>query len=230
MTKMTAAQRDPLMQIKMELAAACDKGQKGALAAALAQYPAHARELTEFYTALLATQGYEDAPLTPATEALAERAAARAFASVFGAAPAQQDAPVAQTVVAAASVASVASVATQAPTLKALRQAQRKSLREVARGLGLGVDVLSALEAGRIRASTVPERLLQRLSAMLNTAAEQLQVMLAGPAQAPALLRSRQGERAENDAHEAMAFDDAVRLSAEMSAAEKSAWLAADAE
>ena len=219
MTKTTAAQREPLMQVKMELAAACDKGQKGALAAALAQHPAHARELTEFYAALVATQGYEDAPLTPATEAIAARAVARAFTAVFGVATSEQAAPVAQV-----------AVATQAPTLKALRQAQRKSLREVARGLGLGVDVLSALEAGRIRASTVPERLLQRLSALLDTATEQLQVMLAGPAQAPALLRSRQGERAAGDAHEEMAFDEAVRLSAEMSDEEKLAWLAAKGE
>ena len=224
MRKISAAQRDPLMQTKMELAAACDTGQKGALATALAQHPAHARELTDFYAGLLATQGYEDAPLTPATEAIAERAAARAFTSVFGAvvSTSEQAAPVAQ-------VVAVAAVA-QVPTLKALRQAQRKSLREVARGLGLGVDVLSALEAGRIRASTAPERLLQRLSAMLDIATEQLQVMLAGPAQAPALLRSRQGERADGDAHEEMAFDDAVRLSAEMSAEEKSIWLAAEAE
>ena len=187
MTKMTAAQRDPLMQAKMELAAASEHGQKGALAAVLAQHPAHANELTTFYGALLATQGYEDAPLAPEIGAIAERASARAFASVFGAA------------VQAAPVAAVAA-AVQAPTLKALRQAQRKSMREVARGLGLGVDVLSALEAGRIRASTVPERLLQRLSALLDTAAEQLRVMLAGPAQAPALLRSRQGERKDGDA------------------------------
>ena len=224
MRKISAAQRDPLMQTKMELAAACDTGQKGALAAALAQHPAHARELTDFYAGLLATQGYEDAPLTPASEAIAARAAARAFASVFGAvaSTSEEAAPVAQ-------VVAVAAVA-QAPTLKALRQAQRKSLREVARGLGLGVDVLSALEAGRIRASTAPERLIQRLSAMLDTAAEQIQVMLAGPAQAPAFLRSRQGERADGDAHEEMAFDDAVRLSAEMSAEEKSIWLTAEAE
>jgi transcriptional regulator with XRE-family HTH domain len=216
MTKMTAAQRDPLMQAKMELAAASEHGQKGALAAVLAQHPTHVDELTTFYVALLATQGYEDAPLTPEIGAIAERASARAFASVFGAA-AVQAAPVAATATAA-----------QAPTLKALRQAQRKSMREVARGLGLGVDVLSALEAGRIRASTVPERLLQRLSALLDTAAEQLRVMLAGPAQAPALLRSRQGERRDGDAREEMPFDDAVRLSAEMSAEEKSAWLAAE--
>jgi transcriptional regulator with XRE-family HTH domain len=184
----------------------------------LAQHPTHVDELTTFYVALLATQGYEDAPLTPEIGAIAERASARAFASVFGAA-AVQAAPVAATATATAA---------QAPTLKALRQAQRKSMREVARGLGLGVDVLSALEAGRIRASTVPERLLQRLSALLDTAAEQLRVMLAGPAQAPALLRSRQGERRDGDAREEMPFDDAVRLSAEMSAEEKSAWLAAE--
>lgn len=221
MNKMTAAQHDPLMQAKMELAAASEDGRKGALAAVLAQYPAHAEELTAFYAALLATRGYEDVALTPAIEAIASQAAARAFASVFGASAAaasEQTAPVAIAQRAAA----------PAPTLKALRQAQRKSMREVARGLGLGVDVLSALEAGRIRASTVPQTLLQRLSALLDTATEQLQSMLAGPAQAPALLRSRQGERKDGDAREEMSFDDAVRLSAEMSAAEKSAWLAAE--
>ncbi|HEU5348839.1 MAG TPA: helix-turn-helix transcriptional regulator [Ktedonobacterales bacterium] len=224
MTKMTAAQRDPLMQAKMELAAANTDGRKGALAAALAKYPTYAEELTTFYASLLATQGYDDAPLTPAIEAIAERASARAFASVFGAAIAtsEQAAPVAATV--QASEASPAPV----PTLKAIRQARHKSLREVARGLGLGVDVLSALEAGRIRASTVPARLLQRLSALLDTATEQLQVILAAPAQAPALLRSRQGERKDGDASEELSFDDAVRLSAEMSAEEKSAWLAAE--
>lgn len=217
MTKVTAAQRDPLMHIKMELAAASEQGDKGALAAALAKNPAHAEELTTFYTALLATQGYDDAPLTPAIEAIAERASARAFASVFGIAS-----------VAAEQAAPAAAAITSLPTLKALRQSQRRSLREVATGLGLGVDVLSALEAGRIRASSVPQALLQRLSAMLDTAAEQLQMMLAGPAQAPAFLRSRQGERKDGDVHEEMSFDDAVRLSAEMSTEEKSLWLAAE--
>jgi len=219
MTKRSAAQRDPLMQIKMELAAASEDGSKGALAAALTQHPAHAEELTAFYAALLATRGYDDAPITPAMDAIAERASTRAFAAVFGSvgvAAAEQAAPVATAALA------------QAHTLKALRQAQRKSLREVARGLGLGVDVLSALESGRIRASTVPERLLQRLSALLDTAAGQLQARLAGPTQAPAFLRSRQGERKDGAAPEAMSFADAVRLSAEMSNEEKSTWLAAE--
>ena len=131
--------------------------------------------------------------------------------------------------VASAQAAPVATAAlAQAHTLKALRQAQRKSLREVARGLGLGVDVLSALEAGRIRASTVPERLLQRLSGLLDTAAGQVQAMLAGPTQAPAFLRSRQGERKDAAVPEEMSFADAVRLSAEMSVEEKSTWLAAE--
>jgi transcriptional regulator with XRE-family HTH domain len=227
MTKLPAAQDDGLMQAKMELAAASEHGNKGILAAVLAQHPEHADELTAFYAALLATQGYEDAPLTPAMGAIAERASARAFASVFGLAPSEQAVPVAA-VSTVSTVSTVAAGVAQAPTLKALRQAQRKSLREVARGLGLGVDVLSALEAGRIRASTVPERLLQRMSALLDTAAGQLQVLLAGPAQAPAFLRSRQGERKDGDAPEEMSFDDAVRLSAEMSAEEKSAWLAAE--
>lgn len=216
MTKLTAARHDGLMQAKMELAAASEQGNKGVLATILAQHPEYTDDLTAFYAALLATQGYEDAPLTPAMGAIAEHASARAFASVFGLGASEQAAP----------VAAVSATVAQTATLKALRQAQRKSLREVARGLGLGVDVLSALEAGRIRASTVPERLLQRMSALLDTAAGQLQILLAGPAQAPAFLRSKQGERKDGDAHEEMSFEDAVRLSAEMSAEEKSAWLA----
>jgi transcriptional regulator with XRE-family HTH domain len=224
MKKETTAQRDPLMQVKMELVAASENGNKGALAAALASHPAHAEELTTFYAGLLATEGYADVPLTPAIAAVAERASARAFAAVFApvttaAATSEQAAPVA--------AAAAVHVATM-PTLKAVRQAQRKSLREVARGLGLGVDVLSALEAGRIRASSVPERLLQRLSAMLDTATEQLQGILAGPALAPALLRSRQGERKDGAAPEALSFADAVRLSAEMTDEEKATWLAAE--
>lgn len=218
MTKLTAARHDGLMQAKMELAAASEQGNKGVLATILAQHPEYTDDLTAFYAALLATQGYEDAPLTPAMGAIAEHASARAFASVFGLGASEQAAP----------VAAVSATVAQTATLKALRQAQRKSLREVARGLGLGVDVLSALEAGRIRASTVPERLLQRMSALLDTAAGQLQILLAGPAQAPAFLRSKQGERKDGDAHEEMSFEDAVRLSAEMSAEEKSAWLAAE--
>ncbi|MGE5335243.1 MAG: helix-turn-helix domain-containing protein [Nitrososphaerota archaeon] len=226
MTKTTAAQRDPLMQAKMDLAAAITDGRTGALADTLRKYPAHAEELTTFYAALLATQGYDDAPLTPAIEAIAERASARAFASVFGVATVAASEQVEQTAVVTATA--VQASPARATSLRAIRQARRKSLREVARGLGLGVDVLSALEAGRIRASSVPERLLQRLSALLDTAAEQLQAMLAGPAQAPALLRSRQGERKDGDPSEEMSFAEAVRLSAEMSAEEKSAWLAAE--
>jgi transcriptional regulator with XRE-family HTH domain len=195
-TKTTAAQPDPLMQVKMELAAAIEDGRIGALATALQQHPTYAAELTAFYGALLATQGYENVPITPEIELLASRASA-------------QRVP--------------ASVA----TLKALRQARRKSMREVARGLGLGVDVLSALEAGRIRVNSVPQILLQRLSALLDTAAGELQTLLAGPAQAPAFRRSKEGERKDDSARDEMSFDDAVRLSAEMSAEEKSTWLAA---
>jgi transcriptional regulator with XRE-family HTH domain len=207
-TKTTAAQPDPLMQVKMELAAAIEDGRIGALATALQQHPTYAAELTAFYGALLATQGYENVPITPEIELLASRASARAFASVFGAATAQR-------------------VPASVATLKALRQARRKSMREVARGLGLGVDVLSALEAGRIRVNSVPQILLQRLSALLDTAAGELQTLLAGPAQAPAFRRSKEGERKDDSARDEMSFDDAVRLSAEMSAEEKSTWLAA---
>jgi hypothetical protein len=62
---------------------------------------------------------------------------------------------------------------------------------------------------------------------VLDTAADELQTLLAGPAQAPAFRRSKEGERKDDSARDEMSFDDAVRLSAEMSAEEKSTWLAA---
>ena len=66
----------------------------------------------------------------------------RAFASVFG--------------VAAPAVAKAPAFA----SLKALRQAHKISMPALAAKLGLGVDVVSALEAGRIRAASAPERAL----------------------------------------------------------------------
>ncbi len=44
--------------------------------------------------------------------------------------------------------------------------------------LGLGVDVVSALEAGRIRAASAPERLLRSLGEMLDTTADQIAALL----------------------------------------------------
>ena len=90
--------------------------------------------------------------------------------------------------------------------------------------LGLGVDVVSALEAGRIRAATAPARLLRSLGETLDTTADQILALLgAQPAVSPALRRAR---GAVSDT-EPLDFSEAVRLSPEMSEEAKADWLTA---
>jgi len=72
-----------LMRAKMELVAARERGERDALVRLLTAHPAHAAELSDFSAALVATSGYEREELTPETEGIAQRAFARAMASVF---------------------------------------------------------------------------------------------------------------------------------------------------
>ena len=205
MPRVTKAQmrQDELTRAKLELVAARERGED-ALRPLLAQHPALTGELIDFSAALAATSAYSDVELTPETEAMAMQARDRAFAAVFGAA----------TPVKAPAFAS----------LKALRQARKISMPSLAARLGLGVDVVSALEAGRIRAASAPERLLRSLGEMLDTTADQIMVLLgAQPAVSPLLRRAR-GD--VSDA-EPLDFAEAVRLSPEMSDEAKADWLKA---
>jgi DNA-binding transcriptional regulator YiaG len=205
MPKVTKAQmrQDELTRVKLKLVAARERGED-ALRPLLAQHPALAGDLIDFSAALAATSAYTDVELTPETETSAMQARERAFAAVFGAAtPAK-----------AAAFAS----------LKALRQARKISMPAIAARLGIGVDVVSALEAGRIRAASAPERLLRSLGEMLDTTADQIAALLgAQPALSPALRRAR-GDIADA---EPLDFAEAVRLSPEMSEDAKADWLSA---
>ena len=205
MPRITKAQmrQDELTRAKLEMVAAREHGED-ALLPLLEQRPALAGELIDFSAALAATSAYADVELTPETESVAMQARDRAFAAVFGAAtPAVAKAP------------AVAS-------LKALRQARKISMPALAAKLGLGVDVVSALEAGRIRAASAPERLLRSLGELLDTTADQIAVLLGSqPAVSPALRRAR---GAVSDA-EPLDFAEAVRLSPEMSDEAKAGWL-----
>jgi transcriptional regulator with XRE-family HTH domain len=190
--------QDELTRAKLEMVAARERGED-ALRPLLGQHPALTGELIDFSAALAATSGYADVELIPETEAVAMQARDRAFAAVFGAAPAFA-------------------------SLKALRQARKISMPALAARLGLGVDVVSALEAGRIRAASAPERLLRSLGEMLDTTADQILALLgAQPAVSPALRRAR-GD--VSDA-EPLDFAEAVRLSPEMSEEAKAGWLKA---
>jgi transcriptional regulator with XRE-family HTH domain len=197
-----------LTQVKMDLVAARERGERGALARALAAHPGHVAELTQFAAALVATSGYEHEVPTQETMAIAQRASARGLAAVF---PAR------------VSVKPAGGLGARAvATLKALRRARGLSLASVARQLGLGLDVLSDLEAGVIRAASVPDRLTQALGDLLQSSAEQVRAALeTQPVLRPAYGRDRASAQdiPERD------FADAVRVSTSMSAEQKAEWL-----
>lgn len=189
---------DELKRAKLELVAMREQGDPRALSTLLAHYPQHAAALIEFSAALTATSAYADVAPTPETERIAAAARVAAFDAVFGAAPAFA-------------------------SLKALRNARQLSLKAVAERLGLGVDVLSALESGRVRARSVPARFLSSLGAILDATADQVGAILgAQVAPVPAY------RRATGDGYEGqLDFADAVRLSHSMSSEQKAEWLEA---
>jgi transcriptional regulator with XRE-family HTH domain len=198
-----------LTRLKLELVAAQEQGERGALGRAVMAHPRYVAELAEFAAALRATSSYEHEAPTAQTIAVAQRASARAFAAVF-------PAPAAPSPAGRIGAVAVA-------TLKALRRARGLTLSGVARQLGLGLDVLSDLEAGVLRASTVPDRLTRALGELLQTSAEQVRMALeTQPVLRPAFGRdpSSSQEIAKRD------FAEAVRLSTSMGPEQKAEWLA----
>lgn len=199
-----------LTRAKMALAAAHEHGERDVLSRALRAHPAAADALSDFSMSLRATGSYEDEALTPDVSEIAAAARTRAFAAVFG-----------------AETADVASLAgQQAATLKSLRQARGVTLTAAALALGLGVDVLSALEAGRIRVASAPRQLIDGLGELLDTAAGQVAAAL-GAYAAPAFRRGALGgASADASAAPPVDFADAVLLSHNMTPEEKARWLA----
>lgn len=203
---------DTLMQAKMALVAAQDRGEAGTLTNLLASYPQHASELTVFSAALIATTSYEHEDLTPETEGIAARALSRAMAAVFTPTRTSPAGTVAQKA---------------AASLKALRQARQITIKNLAEQLGLGRDIVNNLEAGVIRVATIPERVLHGLSDALDASVDQVRLALQTQAAlTPALLRSREGQTRETPEQPELDFAEAVRLSPDMSAEQKARWLA----
>lgn len=203
--------KNELRRAQMELVAARERGGTSALRSVLARYPQHAAVLLDFDAGLVATAAYADVTLTPEVEAIGAAAKRSAFATVFGAA----------TVVPAA-------VALAANSLQQLRAAQKLSLKAVADRMGLGSDVLHALETGRIRAQSVPQRFLSALGGVLDTSAEQLMVVLGSQATvSPRFRRGNTGETKESAFAEVpqLDFADMIRLSTSMTDEQKAAWL-----
>ena len=211
-----------LIRAKMALVAACERGEPNALGNILATYPAHVPELLEFSAALRATGGYEHEALTAQSAAVADRALARALARVFGG-----ETPVAPIAAPRAAATVVRGAQGVVATLAGLRRARKLTPRALADRVGLGVDVVTSLEHGLIRAASVPERLVKALADALNANLDQVTTALsAQPAIVPAFQRSRSG--ATKDASEQPSeidFAEAVRTSPNMTDAQKARWL-----
>jgi transcriptional regulator with XRE-family HTH domain len=211
--QMTARKRNgALTEAKLALLAARERGEPDALAHALRAHPTFAGALAEFDLALLATTGYEAEANAPDVVEIAEAARSRAFSAVFGARPAVAEQP-----------------AVAPLSLKALRQAQGQRLPALAERLGLGVDVLSALESGRIRVASVPRRLREALAEVLSATAEQISAALTVDL-APALRRGQPGASARDTAAQQLDFRDAVMVSQSMTQEQRARWLADSAK
>ncbi len=209
-----ASEPTTLMRAKLELVAAREQGQADALRATLTRYPALTDELTTFGAALIATArdpwGDSLETVLADTQAVAAVARSRAFAAVFGAAPA---------------AAATAPAAARVASLKELWQARGLTMRAVAQRLGLGLDVLSDLEAGRIRVASAPQRLVQAFSELLDATLDQISGAM-GVRMVAANLRSRQGASLADQTPTEIDFADAIRESQDMTAEQKATWLA----
>lgn len=207
MSKIHAPKGDKtLTEAKLALVAAHEAGAPEPLAQALREHPTYADALTSFDLALVATSADVADANAPDVLEIAQAARARAFAAVFRAQP------------------SLALHPKAAISLKALRQAQGQKLSALAARLGLGVDVLSALEAGRIRVASVPRRLCDSLAEMLNATADQITAALTLEV-APALRRGQPGASSASAANQQLDFRDAVLMSQSMTSEERARWL-----
>lgn len=214
MSKMHAPKGDKtLTEAKLALLAAHEDDKPQPLAQALREHPAYADALTAFDLALVATTADVADANAPDVLEIAEAARTRAFAAVFHAQPTLAAQPMA---------------AAAAVSLKALRQAQGQKLSALAERLGLGVDVLSALEAGRIRVASVPRRLCESLAEVLSATADQITAALTLEV-APALRRGQPGAAAQGAQPQQLDFRDAVLMSQSMTSEQQARWLSESA-
>lgn len=209
-----AQERDTMLtEAKLALVAARERGEPDALIHALRKHPAYADALMEFDLGLIATANYAAEAEAPDVLEAAQRARTRAFEASFGAMK-----PLA-----------AAQPALAAQSLKALRQARGRTLSGLASALGLGLDVLSALESGRIRVASVPLRLYDALASALDATSDQINAALALNV-APALRRGQPGVGQPGAAaNKQIDFADAVMLSHSMTQDQQARWLAESA-
>src|SRR5215472_13884629 len=155
--------RHELMQAKMALVAAREQNEAEAFTGIVGSYPSYLPELTEFNAALIATSSYDLEIPTPQTESIAVRALSRAMMTVF---PVQ------------ATLSTSSAIRGAVATLRELRRSRGLSLPVLADRLGLGVDVVSSLEAGMVKVASIPDRLIRALGDALSTSLDQVTDLL----------------------------------------------------
>jgi transcriptional regulator with XRE-family HTH domain len=210
-TQATIRRRE-LMQAKMALVAAREQNEAEAFTSIVGAYPSYLPELTEFNAALIATSSYDLEIPTPQTESIAVRALSRAMLTVF---PVQTTLP--------ASYAIRGAVA----TLRELRKSRGISLAALAERLGLGVDVVSSLEAGMVKVASIPDRLIRALGDALSTSLDQITEVLDKQIATEAALKRMRTEGSGKGDREQLErdFGELVRASPNMSPDQKALWL-----
>jgi transcriptional regulator with XRE-family HTH domain len=208
-TQATTRRRE-LMQAKMALVAAREQNEAEAFTSIVGTYPSYLPELTEFNAALIATSSYDLEIPTPQTESIAVRALSRAMMTVF---PVQTTLPTSSAIRGAVA------------TLRELRRSRGLSLSVFADRLGLGVDVVSSLEAGMVKVASIPDRLIRALGDALSTSLDQITEVLDKQITAePAWQRQKGSGKGDREQLE-IDFVELVRASPNMSPDQKASWL-----
>lgn len=208
-TQATTRRRE-LMQAKMALVAAREQNEAEAFTSIVGTYPSYLPELTEFNAALIATSSYDLEIPTPQTESIAVRALSRAMMTVF---PVQTTLPTSSAIRGAVA------------TLRELRRSRGFSLPVLADRLGLGVDVVSSLEAGMVKVASIPDRLIRALGDALSTSLDQItEVLDKQGSPEPAWKRYKDSGKGDREQPE-IDFVDLVRASPNMSPDQKALWL-----
>ncbi len=209
-----------LQRAKMELVAAHERGETRLLSQAMQGDAAQQEALADFVAGLYATDLTEQELALPISTEVAElslRARQRAMAAVFGSVAARQ-------------TAATQAAPTPAASLAQARKAAGLALVDLARRLSLGTDVVQKLEHGRLVASSLPQKLAERLAEALKLQVEQVWELLRTPpamqAQ-PALLRRRTVGKVppESQELEPQTFAEAIQHSPSMTPEQRVAWL-----
>ena len=208
-TQATTRRRE-LMQAKMALVAAREQNEAEAFTSIVGAYPSYLPELSEFNAALIATSSYDLEIPTPQTESIAVRALSRAMMTIF---PVQTTLPASSTIRGAVA------------TLRELRRSRGLSLPVLADRLGLGLDVVSSLEAGMVKVASIPDRLIRALGDALSTSLDQITEVLDKQITAePAWQRQKGSGKGDREQLE-IDFVELVRGSPNMSPDQKASWL-----